>query len=474
MKSKWKIVIGIVVLLLLVGGIFASVKYSQRGIVTVQTSKVTRDDLVSIVTASGEIKPKNYISIGANAMGELTSIYVKEGDRVRKNQLLASVENTQPRADVEAQKAALTSAEADAAASEAGYKAGEDNVTTMQAGIDRAQSDLEKAKIDFDRSKLLFDQKLIARQDFDTKKAAYDSAVATLAETKSKLIQARSQLAQFSAQNSSTQRHIAQQRASLSRISDVLKKYNSYSPLDGVVTNLPMKVGETVVPGIQSSTASTIMTIADMSVITAEIRVDETDIVTVKLGQVADVAIDALPNRVFKGHVTEIGDTAILRSTGVAASQSTTSTNEAKDFKVVIALDNPPAEVRPGLSCTAKVTTATAKNVIAIPIQSLTTRTRGDLEAPADGKPAPTPTKVDPAAEKAKKEELQGVFVVDKGKAQFKKLETGITGVSDIQVTSGLKEGDEIVTGPFQVIRTVRNAATVKVDNKAPAVKPAT
>jgi HlyD family secretion protein len=473
-KNKWKIVIGVVVLLLLVGGILASVKYSQRGVVTVQTSKVTREDLTSIVTASGEIKPKNYISIGANAMGELSHIYVKEGDRVRKSQLLASVENTQPRADVDAQKAALTSAEADAAASEAGYKAGEDNVSTMQAGIDRAQSDLEKAKLDFDRSKLLFDQKLIARQDFDTKKAAFDSAVASLAESKSKLVQAKSQLAQMAAQDSSAQRHIAQQRASLSRIDDVLKKYNSYSPLDGVVTNLPVKVGETVVPGIQSSTASTIMTIADMSVITAEIRVDETDIVNVKLGQQAEVTIDALPNKTFKGHVTEIGDTAILRSTGVAASQSTTSTNEAKDFKVVIALDNPPDEVRPGLSCTAKVTTATEKNTLGIPIQALTTRTKGDLEMPADGKPPVTPAKIDPAAEKAKKEELQGVFIVQAGKAQFKKVDTGITGTTDIQVTSGLKEGDEIITGSFQVIRTIRNAATVKVDNKPPVVKPAT
>ena len=472
MKSKWKIIVGVVVLLLLVGGVFASLKYSQRGVVTVQTSKVMREDLTSIVTASGEIKPKNYISIGANAMGELTNIYVKEGDRVRKNQLLASVENTQPKADVEAQRAALNSAESDAAASEAASKAGEDNVATMQAGIDRAQSDLEKAKLEYDRSKQLFDQKLIARQDFDTKKAAYDSAVATLAESKSKLIQAKSQLAQYAAQNASSQRHIAQQRASLSRTSDVLRKYNSYSPLDGVVTDLPMKVGETVVPGIQSSTASNIMTIADMSVITAEIRVDETDIVNVKVGQIGEVTIDALPNRVFKGHVTEIGDTAILRSTGVAASQSTTSTNEAKDFKVVIALDNPPDEVRPGLSCTAKITTAVAKNVIAVPIQALTTRTRGDLEAPL--KPGEAAPKLDAAAEKAKKEEVQGVFVVEKGKAQFKKVETGITGTSDIQVLGGLAEGDEIVTGSFQIIRTVRNGAAIKVDNKPPVVKPAT
>ncbi len=473
MKSKWKIIIGIVVLLALVGGVLASVKYSQRGIVTVQTGKVIREDLVSIVTASGEIKPKNYIDIGANAMGELTGIYVKEGDRVKKGQKLASVENTQPMADVDAQKAALNSAEADAAASEAAYKAAEDNVTTMQAGIDRAQSDLDKARIDYDRNKQLFEQKLIARQDFDTKKAAYDSAVASLAEAKSKLVQAKSQLAQNAAQNSSQQRHIAQQRAGLLRYDDVLKKFSSFSPLDGVVTNLPMKVGETVVPGIQSSTSSTIMTIADMSVITAEIRVDESDIVNIKVGQIADITIDALPNRTFKGHVTEIGDTAILRSTGVAASQSATSSNEAKDFKVVIAMDNPPDEVRPGLSCTAKVTTATARNALAMPIQALTVRTKGDLEIKPAGGSAP-PAKLDPAAEKARKEEVTGAFVVEKGKAIFKKVETGITGTTDIQVVSGLVEGDEIITGSFQVIRTVRNGVQVKVDNKPPVIKPAT
>ncbi len=476
MKSKWKIIIGVLVLLLLGGGVAWSVKYSQRGIVTVQTGKVLREDLVSTVTASGEIKPKNYIDIGANAMGELTAILVKEGDRVKKGALLAKVENTQPTADVESQEAALRSAEADAAASEAAYRAGQDNVTTMQAGIDRAQSDLDKAKIDYDRSKLLFDQKLIARQDFDAKKAAYDSAVASLSEAKSKLVQARSQLAQNAAQNTSTQRHIAQQRAGLSRTSDILKKYNSYSPLDGVVTNLPMKVGETVVPGIQSSTSSTIMTIADMSVITAELRVDETDIVNIKIGQVADITIDALPNKTFKGHVTEIGDTAILRSTGVAASQSQTSSNEAKDFKVVIAMDNPPDEVRPGLSCTAKVTTATVKNALAIPIQALTTRTRGDLETkPGGSAPQPT-TSANPnsADEKRKKEELQGVFTVSGGKATFKKVDTGITGASDIQVTGGLNEGEEIITGTFQVIRSIRNGAQVKVDNKPPVVKPAT
>jgi HlyD family secretion protein len=195
--------------------------------------------------------------------------------------------------------------------------------------------------------------------------------------------------------------------------------------------------------------------------------------VNVALRQPADVTIDAIPNKTFKGHVTEIGNTAILRSTGLAASQSAISSQEAKDFKVVIALDNPSAELRPGLSCTAKITTATRQRALTIPIQSLTVRQKGDLEPePKNGKQAvQAATKPDPAAEKAKKEEIQGVFVIQGEKAQYRKVDTGITGATDIEVLQGLKEGDEIITGSYKVIRTLRNEAKVKVDNavKTPA-----
>jgi HlyD family secretion protein len=235
-----------------------------------------------------------------------------------------------------------------------------------------------------------------------------------------------------------------------------------------VVTNLPVRVGETVIPGLPNLPGTTIMTIADMSLITAEVKVDETDIVSVKMDQVADVTIDAIPNKTFKGHVIEIGNTAIVRSTGLAASQTTTSSQEAKDFKVVVALDNPPDDVRPGLSCTAKITTATRQHTLTIPIQALTIRQKGDLEAKPKNGAEPQPVKLDPAAEKARKEEIQGVFVIASGKAEFRKVETGITGATDIEVLNGLKDGDEIVTGSYQVIRTIRNEAQVKVDNKAP------
>jgi HlyD family secretion protein len=474
-KRKWKVLIIVLGLVTLGVGIYASTVYSRRGIVSVQSGRVVRQDLASLVTASGEIKPRNYINIGANAQGQLTAILVKEGDRVRKGQLLARIENVQPEAEVAAQRANLSSAEADSSAAEAALRAADENLNTMQAVIDRTNADLERASIDFRRAEELLKEQLIAKQEFDARKAALDAQRAAVREAEARLVQARSQRQQVAAQMAASQRRIAQVQAMVTRVTDVLRKFDAFAPLDGVVTNLPVRVGETVVPGIQNSPAATIMTIADMSLITAEVKVDETDIVNVKLGQVADITIDAIPNRTFKGHVIEIGNTAILRSTGLAASQSAISSQEAKDFKVVVALDNPPEEIRPGLSCTAKVTTATREKAVTIPIQALTVRQRGDLEPKPKGKgksgSAEAAAKPDPAAEKLRKEELQGVFVVSDGKAVFKQVETGITGATDIEVLSGLNEGDEVITGSYQVIRTLRNETSVKVDNRAPGQK---
>jgi HlyD family secretion protein len=424
------------------------------------------------VTASGEIKPKNYIDIGADAIGDLTEILVKEGDHVHKGQLLAKIEDVQPTADVDAQKATLAAAEADASASEDSLKAADQNIEMSQAAVDQANSQLEQAKADYDRSLAEYNEQLLAKQDFDGKKFAYDGQKAAVAQAVSRLQQARTQRDQAAATMAGNQRRIAQAKANLTRFTDVLEKHNSFAPIEGMVTNLPVRVGETVVPGLQNQTGTLIMTIADMSQITAEVKVDETDVVNVQMGQQAEITIDAIPNKTFTGHVTEMGNTAILRSTGVAASQSAISSQEAKDFKVVIALDNPPSEIRPGLSCTAKITTATRQNVLTIPIQALTVRQKGDLEPKTPAKTgAEAAAKVDPAVEKARKEELQGVFVISGGKAMFRKVETGITGATEIEVLSGLKEGDEVITGTYQVIRTIRNEAQVKVDNKAPVTQ---
>ncbi|MCC7499321.1 MAG: efflux RND transporter periplasmic adaptor subunit [Bryobacterales bacterium] len=470
MQRKWKNVLIISGVLLIAGGVFASIRMSMQGIVEVQTGRTVRQDLTSIVTASGEIKPRNYINIGTNAVSpsRITEILVREGDHVRKGQLLAKLESVQPEADVAAMRAAVASTEADSAAAEASVNAGEDAIATAKAGVERAAADVERTRLDFDRGKQLYAEKLIARQDYDTRKAGYDSAVASLNQAKAQLNQSIADRRRLAAALNAAQRRVTQNRAQLRRASDVLERTQSVAPIDGIVSNLPVRVGETVVPGIQNSPSSLIMTIADMSLITAEVKVDETDIVNVKLDQAAEVAIDAIPSKTFRGHVIEIGNTAILRSTGLAANQSAVSSQEAKDFKVVVALDDPPDEIRPGLSATAKITTATRKNSLSIPIQALTVRQKGDLQAKQDNSRTRTGL-LTPAQQKARKEEVQGVFVVKAGRAVFHKVETGITGATDIEVLSGLKDGDEIITGSYKIIRTLRNDARVKIDNKSPA-----
>jgi HlyD family secretion protein len=209
-----------------------------------------------------------------------------------------------------------------------------------------------------------------------------------------------------------------------------------------------------------------------MSVITAEVKVDETDIVNVRLGQPADVTIDAIPKKVFHGTVSEIGDNAIVRSSGLSTSQQTTASEEAKDFKVVVTVQDPPPELRPGLSTTAKITTATRSSVLAIPIQALTIRTKAQLEqqkssAGSVQAAAPSPRESAPRSGK-KDEEFQGVFVVRNRKAEFVPVTSGVTGTTDIEVLNGLQEGDEVITGSYKILRTLRPGSGVKIDNSAP------
>lgn len=466
MKTKWKVAIGLGVVA--IGGVaaFANYKMKQNAIVSVTTAMVSRQDLVSLVTASGEIKPRNYINIGsnANAPSRITEINVVEGQRVRKGQQLAKLESVQPEAQLAAQRANVATSEAESSATESGLLAADENIKSAQASIDRAKSDAERSRLDFDRAKQLFEEKLIARQEYETKKSTYESNQAAIREAEARVNQLRAARTQQSAQLNAAQKRVAASQANLRSAADVLQRTFATSPIDGVVTNLPVRVGETVVPGIQNSAASLIMTIADMSIITAEVKVDETDIVNVSLGQKTEVTIDAIPGKKFIGKVIEIGNTAILRSTGLAASQSAISSQEAKDFKVVVALEAPPEEIRPGLSCTARITTATRPKALSIPIQALTVRQKGDLEAVKPGEKKPETQS--PAEMKAGKEEIQGVFVVKNGQATYKKVETGITGATEIEVTSGLGEGEEIITGSYKAIRTLRNDTKVKVDNK--------
>jgi HlyD family secretion protein len=425
-----------------------SVQQSRKNVVEVQLGKVEKRDLAQIVTASGEIKPKTYVNISANAFGKIVKLHVREGDHVKQGQLLAQLENVQSAADVAAMSASLNASQTDAVAADAAMK-------TAQADLNRAKADYQRTHLDYERAEGLYKAQLISKAEYDSRKNAFEAAEAGQA-------QAEARIAQTKAQRESASGRVNQARATLTRASDVLSKTVYTAPYDGVVTNLPVREGETVVIGIQNAPGSTLMTIADMSVITAEVKVDETDIVNVKLDQTADITIDAMPGKTFKGKVSEIGNIAVIRSTGLATSQTTAGSQEAKDFKVVVTLEEPPANLRPGLSATAKITTASRSGILVIPIQALTIRQKADLEKKPEKGAAQAASQASDTSKSGKKEELQGVFVVKQNKAEFTKVETGITGVTDIEILSGLKEGDEIVTGSYRVLRSLRNGASVK------------
>jgi HlyD family secretion protein len=460
MKMWQKVAIGAAVVVVGAGIVLYSVNQASKGVTTVQTSKVAKQDsLVSLVTASGEIKPTTYTNVQAQGFGRITEILVKEGDKIKKGDRLLLQESIQANADVQAQSAALNSSESGILAADASYKA-------AQADLLLQKANLEKAKLDYDRGQGLYRDGLIPKQDFDQRKTSYDAAVAGVDSSNAKVQQIKAQLEQSRAQ-------LNQSKAVLTRTRDVLNKTTYVSPINGIVSYLPVRLGEYVVPGIQNSNGSFLMTLSDMSVVTAEVKVDETDIVNVRMNQDADVTIDAVPGKIFHGKVTEIGSQAVLRSSGLATTQSTTSTQEAKDFKVVITLDSPPDNLRPGLSTTAKIKTAEKKNVVAIPIQALAVRSRKDIEdAKKNSKgnsgnvtlAAPPP----PASGDPKKDEIQGVFVVTGKKALFRAVKTGISGVTDIEITEGLQAGDEIVVGSYKALRTLKPEAQIKVDNSAP------
>ena len=456
-----KIVWIVVVVVVLAGVVAASIYHSQSDVTKVVTGKAARQDLVSIVSGTGQIKPLTYVNVGATAFGRITKLNVKEGDHVKEGAVLATVENVQPQATVAAQEATIAASRTDVTSFVAAEK-------TAAANILQAKADLEQKRLDYGRSKELYNEKLIAKQDFDAKQAAYDMAVATLAQREAALAQAQAQTA---SQRGHVDQAVASQRANF----DSLDKTVSRAPFDGLVTNVPVREGETVVVGIQNAGGSTIMTLADMSVITAEVKVDETDIVNVRLNQPVDVTVDALPGRTFKGHVTEVGDQALLRTTGLSTTQSTTGTEEAKDFKVVVTLDPVHGQeyddLRPGLSTTAKITTANKPDALTLPIQALvqrdiaTEKQFGANNGKISANSVPSGTPVKPVL-------VQGVYMVNnksgKLRVNFVPVTTGITGATEIEVIGGLKAGDEIVLGPYKILRSLKSGTAVKRDTTNP------
>jgi HlyD family secretion protein len=448
-----KIILIVVGVLVAAGLVTAMVIKQQSGYTKVFTSKIARQSLSTIVSGTGQIRPKTFVNLGATAMGRVTHLYVKEGDKVHQGQVVATIENIQQQAQVNAQDATISAARTNISSYIAAEK-------TADANLEHAKADLEQKRLDWQRAQALYKDGIMAKQDFDAKKAAYDLDVATVAQAVAGVNQAKAQTASARAQ-------LRTQQADLRSDQDLLNRTIAIAPFNGIVTNEPVRQGETVVEGIQNAEGSTLMTLADMSVVTAEVKVDETDIVNVALGQPADVTVDALPNEVFKGHVTLVGDQALLRSTGIATSQSTTGTEEAKDFKVVVTLDHPSDELRPGLSCTAKITTAHKNDVLSLPIQALTmynpasdaSKNNGGVQAAS--------------VNSAQSQPVQGVFVVDKDshgrlRAKFVPVTTGITGATNIEVLSGLTPGEEVVTGPYNVLRDLKNGALLKRDTSVP------
>jgi HlyD family secretion protein len=419
-----KILVGVAVLAVLAGVVGVSVARDARSKVAVQLQKVGKRDLTSIVSASGEVRPKRYVNISANVSGRIEKILVKEGDTVRQGQLLARIDSTRFAADERQSQAAVQSARAD---------------------LERAKADLEVSRLAYERSRTMHEEKLVSDQQFDQAKAEFEMKKANVA---------------------SLQSRIAQLAAALESSADNLEKTSVVSPMDGRVTSLAKEEGEVVI-GAQSFQPTVIMTVGDLSVMEAEVLVDETDIRNVALGQAAKVRVDALDRVEIAGEVTEIGSSAIPRGSTTTGVSATNTGNQAKDFKVTVTLRDFPATLRPGLNATADIVTAKKSDVVAVPIQAVVVRQvdkQGKVVDP--GEPGPEASPGATLISRRDVEEREGVFVVAKEEAAFQVVKTGILGDTDIEITSGLKEGDEIVTGSYKTLRTLKDKAKVKVEKE--------
>jgi HlyD family secretion protein len=370
---------------------------------------------------------------------------VKEGDHVKEGELLIRLESIQTEADVKSAEAMLDAAQTETEGMSAQLRAAEAGVVTAKADIKRSEADRDRAKQVLDRNEQLRKEGLISNEQYEKVKSDHDVAVIGLNAANARLAQSEAQVAQVQNQREQATIRISQQRASLVRAKDSLSKTTITSPLDGIITYLPVNEGEIAIVGVQNQPGTNLMTIADLSVITAEVKVDETDIVNVRIGQEAKIKVDALGDKELIGHVSEVGNSALNKS-GQQTGNGNSNGQEAKDFKVVITLDEPSKELRPGLSCTATIVTANSKQVLSIPIQALTIREFDN-----------------PDKTIKKKIEKEGVFTIKNGIALFHPVKTGITGTTDIEIVDGLSADEEIVTGPYQVLRTIQDNAKVKV-----------
>ena len=420
-RVKWAIGIAVVVLLGIV--VWVSVVRRDKNTVRVSTAKVAKADLVSTVSCNGRVRARTKVDISSQVMGQIVTLAVREGDNVKKGDLLLQIDKAQFDATAQAQQAAL-------------------DALFAQRDSDRAIA--EQAERDYEREKKNYEAKISSEQAFQTARLKLDSARANLV---------------------ATERRIEQARATLAANKDSLKKTTLTSPIDGVVTARPVEQGENAIIGTMNNPGTVLLTVSDMSVVEAEMEVDETDIPHVKVGQKGKLTFDAYPDKKFEGVVTEIGGSPITKS-------ALGTDSSAVNFKVKVEVKEPPKNIRPGFSVSGQIETDRRAGALAVPIPALVVADEASLKRPEKGKkPAPTPT---PATkEDGKKKEVEGVFVLKTdGTVEFRKIKTGINAELQTEVLEGLTEGEEIVTGPFKALRSLKIGDRVKVDNAMPGAGP--
>ncbi|MGB2717584.1 MAG: efflux RND transporter periplasmic adaptor subunit [Vicinamibacterales bacterium] len=447
MSRNKKIFIGVGIVLILGAIAFANIRFKRTTGVTVNVEAIQKRNLEAIVSASGKIQPKLFVNISADYMGRVTNLAVNEGDRVNKGQFLLQIDPRNLRTRVESGEASLQAARSQA--------------QQFRLALDSARVALKQAEENHRRQQDLWKAGLTTREQLER------------AENDLKIRQAdlRTQEQQVETQT----RRMDQERASLDSAKYDLSKVRIESPITGIVTRRNIEEGETVVIGTMNNAGTVLLTIADMSVIEAEVEVDETDVPTVTIGQKAKITIDAMQGKSFTGRVTEIGNSPIQASGQAAAGQTATN------FKVVLTVDGEIPEVRPGFTCTAEITTATRANTLSLPIQALAVRdvvrdsankiVRAKTDKNSTQRPRSTVVAAEelPAGQTRKEEE--GVFVVRNNVAEFVPVKTGIAGDKYFEVVSGeIKEGDQVITGPFASVRNLKDGDTIKA--QAPSTPP--
>jgi HlyD family secretion protein len=435
-----KVLIGAVVVVIGTAAVFANLRFSRSGGKEVNVETIAARDLQAIVSASGKIQPKRSVNISADTMGRVTELAISEGETVRRGQFLLQVDPTNLQSAVTRSEASLGAAAA--------------QLEQMRTAVVTAGENLALARETLRRQRELWREQLTPREALDR------------AETEVKLREA--ELREREQQIQTQEQRIRQERANVNSVRYDLTKVRITSPIDGIVTRRNIEAGETVVIGTMNNPGTVLLTIADMSVIEAEIEVDETDIPSVRLGQPAKVTVDALPNRTFNGHVTEIGNSPILAAGQAQAGQ------QATNFKVKVTLDEEIPDVRPGFTCTAEITTDTRQQALAVPIQAMAVRqvvfdAKGEIvREPADTqkrrrRPAESVVSAEELPAGQERRETEGVFVMRDDAAVFVPVKTGIAGDKYFEVLSGLQAGDRVITGPFASVRELADGDRVKV-----------